>query len=303
MGSGGCCSEICSKKRRVTHINDKNDVKDKSQIHGGNIKENVESKCRPNLNNNKFIKEKDNNNNNNYNSKYYNENEIIRGFDNIGNTCYINSFLQILFHCPEFVRYLKKLENKFKKESLINAVIKLYKTYNSDYIEKIREIMEFSYNDFKKNVQCDSQYFGKKLIDKINQEIKGEDINSSLSYSEKDMTVEFQILLNNYLSGETDFEKIFTLIDAKITENNIIFNSSLDIEVSIPKNNEGKKIFLEDLIDKEYNNLKKPQKKICRMPKILIITINRATINELYNTKKIYFPETLEFKNYINKKI
>ena len=39
------------------------------------------------------------------------------------------------------------------------------------------------------------------------------------------------------------------------------------------------------------------------MPKILIITINRATINELYNTKKLYFPEELEFKNYIDKKI
>lgn len=34
------------------------------------------------------------------------------GFDNIGNTCYMNSFLQILFHTPNFLIELKKIKKK-----------------------------------------------------------------------------------------------------------------------------------------------------------------------------------------------
>jgi ubiquitin C-terminal hydrolase len=52
----------------------------------------------------------------NYSSKYQfiNNNKLddnkynLKGYENIGNSCYINSFLQILWHTPNFTKNLKK---------------------------------------------------------------------------------------------------------------------------------------------------------------------------------------------------
>lgn len=44
-------------------------------------------------------------------NKIKNENDFeykTVGFPNIGNSCYMNSFLQILLHCPNFLKELKK---------------------------------------------------------------------------------------------------------------------------------------------------------------------------------------------------
>ena len=40
----------------------------------------------------------------------------VQGFDNMGNTCFMNSALQILFRCSAFTKYI--LNNKFESKVL-----------------------------------------------------------------------------------------------------------------------------------------------------------------------------------------
>ena len=60
------------------------------------------------------------------NKKQKFENTAI-GFSNIGNTCYMNSFLQILLHCPNFLNELKVFDKKYNSQDfgkdLINEII------------------------------------------------------------------------------------------------------------------------------------------------------------------------------------
>jgi ubiquitin C-terminal hydrolase len=50
-----------------------------------------------------------------------NFNQELEGFDNIGSTCYMNSFLQIILHTPGFLLELKK--SKMRKTLIINLLI------------------------------------------------------------------------------------------------------------------------------------------------------------------------------------
>ena len=52
--------------------------------------------------------------NNNY------EYNTTQGFDNIGNSCYMNSFLQILLHCPNFLYRYTKTTGKRYSPNFVN---------------------------------------------------------------------------------------------------------------------------------------------------------------------------------------
>ena len=57
--------------------------------------------------------------------------------DNIGNTCYINSFLQILLHTPGFLQKLKSnYKGKFNESCMINCLIDLSENQNKKNIIK-----------------------------------------------------------------------------------------------------------------------------------------------------------------------
>lgn len=60
-----------------------------------------------------------NNKNLKNNQKNLKENKIKEfGFKNIGNTCYMNSFLQILLHIPNFISKLKSKYGDFNDNSI-----------------------------------------------------------------------------------------------------------------------------------------------------------------------------------------
>ena len=59
--------------------------------------------------------------------KYYNK-KI--GFKNLGNTCYMNSFLQILIHIPGFIEKLKNDENIIKKNNIFDYLIYIFLIQN-----------------------------------------------------------------------------------------------------------------------------------------------------------------------------
>ena len=65
------------------------------------------------------------NDNNKYLKKKWN---YTIGFPNIGNSCYMNSFLQILFHIPNFLNVLRENDTDYyKQDTLIYNIIYLSK--------------------------------------------------------------------------------------------------------------------------------------------------------------------------------
>lgn len=289
------------------------------------------------------IKSEDNlkNYSSNFNNKYYNHycysfNEKIEnfedstiGFENLGNTCYMNSFLQIIFHCPGFLKALKKdCGHLFDYEPcLIKSLIELSENpRNIICLKEIKKYMSDDFSEYGSNRQNDSQEFGKDLINKIIKNIGGgyED-SSSEGESEceaKKITNKEKIeKYNSYLSNLRHDEKIlvedlFQIIESEEKISNrgarLFFNTSLYIDLFFPKKN--KYFFeLEDLFDFIYqdNNESNENKgningievkrKICHLPKILIINIERAYYGyELINSK-LHIPKILNIQKYTDK--
>lgn len=93
------------------------------------------------------------------------------------------------------------------------------------------------------------------------------------------------------------------------------FNTSFDIELVFPSQNIYKyKYNLMELFDFKYcieNNfiknhsrfLKITNRKICKLPNILIITIVQALIGKYFNLHQIIIPEEIDLDKYIDKDI
>ena len=279
MGSANCCGS------------DNFDKKEKRQKKNKNLHISIEIKKVKEINDSYEL----NNNNFQYNNKI---DVLTKGLKNDNNSCYINSFIQILFHCPLFLKKLTNEKSLVNYSDLIKYLIQFSEYYDEKYLEEIRKIMEKYYNDFQENKQCDSQDFGEKLIDRIIKEIKFQ--KDSYSKTSESSNINY---LDKYFLEEIEMEKLFTLIECKnkydsnYKNNSINFTYELQLNLSKNKNS---KYDLEKLLNCKYNNLK-----IRKFPEILIITINRAKLNEKYNLKDIIYPYTLNMEKYSfeNKKI
>ena len=197
------------------------------------------------------------------------------GFHNIGNSCYMNSFLQILFHCPGFLVQLKQnYRHLFDESCLIKSLIDLseYPEINA-YLNEIRKYMSRAYSEYGSHKQNDSQDFGKDLINEIIKSIKG-DIDHNDDYSlfesenecelenieqlEKNKKIKYQDYIKKYKKEEIFIEKMFEIDESEIKINqkreNLFFNTSLYIELFFPKNDKVIIYTLEDLLNFKYNN-------------------------------------------------
>ena len=235
--------------------NEKDEIKSTIKIDSQNLKLNE---------NNKNICKK--------NNKY----ENVFGFNNIGNTCYINSFMQILFHTPNFLKELKKVKNEKHQQNLnlIDDLIGLSEDPKNDkYIRDIKKLMGNMEKSFGEYCQNDSQEFGTGLLEQIIVLIKGkinfiEDETREIEITPsnlKEISNElFKKYKEKYFNEEklTFLEKMFQFHEStikKITEGNghikikdIDFNSYLSVDLSFPENTQKSKIYLINLIENKY---------------------------------------------------
>ena len=243
--------------------------------------------------------------------------EKIFGLKNIGLTCYMNSFLQILFHCPQFMEEIEKYSvNSFKNSILYNfkRIIKNPERLN---LEKFKSSLNKIEKDYSEFIQNDSQKFGIDLIDAIISEIKNEKYLTTESQTDSDNSniidpkKMYQIYIKQYQYDFIPLEKMLTMNQYYIQEKNnkkkIIFENSISVDLlfpekkhyfhSIPKYN------LKQLLDLKYK-IKKTIK-ICKCPDILIITIDRAVLEKknTYHPEELEYTEILELKEYTDKDI
>lgn len=267
------------------------------------------------------------------------------GFSNIGNSCYMNSFLQILLHCPNFLNELKKrfqftCKNNLANTSLIKIIIDLSDSeypYNKKYLYSILNYMK-NVSDYTLFIQNDSQDFGKDLINEIIEDYKASYVNkkedffihniSSTSLKEEKNAYNIsnnnlykkclinQAFIDTFQKNETIIEKMFTVNEIETIFKNkrnyeFIINTSFDIELTFPNQNINYNYKLKDLFDFKYNLnnndfgnkkcLKIVERKICKLPDILIITIIRKLIGKNFSSYKLFIPEEIDLDKYIDK--
>lgn len=199
------------------------------------------------------------------------------GFTNIGHTCYMNSFLQILLHTPSFLPKLKELYyNKVGEDTLIYNLIKLSEyPYSSIYLKEIKRIIAKTHPKYGPYVQNDTQNFAVDFIDTIISEIKKEisfisesneddddfvikKIEDNIIYKKK----KYKEFLSDFeKSGEKTFiEDFFLFIESTtrykgllIEKNKIRFNLLLNVEIAFHLESLKDNYTLIELLDLKYN--------------------------------------------------
>ena len=253
----------------------------------------------------------------------------ICGIYNIGNNCYLNSGLQILASCTEFINELYKSNNikgivLFLKEAMHNLL-------NNRYYDPTKFIDYFSClnTDFIKGTQCSSQDFIRTLIRNINSEyLKGIDniISNNTQYNPKGIElIEYEkFIISNSIYPESKIQSLFSGITksyshekCRYCDNNvehISFNFFIDVNLYL--DNINKKCDFSEVIKDNlgisgnltmdcphcHNEIVlKTETKFIKLPDILIFTIERFQGGP--NHVEI-IPETpIDMANYIDKNL
>ena len=258
------------------------------------------------------------------------------GIDNLINTCYINSSLQIIIHIPQFIKIImekQKYEIKIIKEinDIFKKILKIYKEYKPTINPKFFVyFFKSNHHAFNNYSQMDSEMFLEVLIWDINSELgklKEKRNNELLDIKEKNEKQTKFIKYINEIEKETNF-KINNLFyvyfihekrckncgystyyfdespGLKLNFENTEYISKIDI-VSLIINNfknplEIKSHFLCQKCMKCYDLIK--ETKIAKLPEILILSLQKVNKE---NTRKIpwivdYGENTIEINNIVD---
>ena len=245
------------------------------------------------------------------------------GLINVGNSCYMNSFLQIFFHLPNLISFLRmKFQEMSTKDEILLNLLKLAEyPFNVSVYRQLKNALKGINPQYSEYYAGDSQHFGIDLINYLINIIK---FNSKTSLLNNDYDQEEPIQNNldknqiyveyvkKYRSNSCYLEQLFLFNELEVICNseevkNMQIFSHLNISLIFPKNR-GYSITLDDLLENKYMNKSRPikpnaiitKKKIISFPQILIISLNRSTIDEEIINTNVYFKEELDLKNYID---
>lgn len=263
----------------------------------------------------------------------YRKNEYIQnfeynsvGFANIGNTCYMNAFLQILLHTPNFLKKLRIYNpTDFEKNTLLYNLLFLSQyPYNCDYLYNIKEIMKEINSEYGTFTPGDSQIFAIDFLDKLINEIKGENsldddsFESNFNDFKMSKKEKYDIFLKELYKNKDKnmLEKMFQFSEVtKSADNNkYSFSVNLNIELTFP-NNDNKSISLIELLEEKYqiNNKNKGKydiyykkvalTKIADIPEILIISLARSVSGKSIIKASVSFSDKLDIGPYIDSEL
>jgi len=230
----------------------------------------------------------------------------INGLQNIGNTCYLNSALQVLINCTILTKFV--LNNEFNSEGL-----KIYKKFLHDYFtnkistpDKLKIYVSKKHDRFTGGRQHDAHDFMISLMDILNDEfIEEHKINpkSILNIDMKDlMDTLFDTATSSIIYCDETNEKTKNRIGEKILsvplpdKNNVTIFDCLKEFSKIEKLDGDNKWYSEK--NKKYYDVYK-RLYIRGYPKYLIIHIKRFTHFGFTkkNNKSVMADETLQLND------
>ena len=256
------------------------------------------------------------------------------GLQNLGNTCYMNTTLQILSHTPNFINRLIQNQN----------IIDYKTTISKKFLDLINQFIKNSYSfspiDFKTSFsmkhrqfagydQCDTQEFCRVLLEDINSELNK--IKNKPVYRELDTKNKTKIecdkeyydlckLREDSIVIDTFYGQIiniFTCKNNRCNQQTFSFQKVLDLPLLIPRNimssislNELIKIHFESE-DIQFDTkcegcgqktIHKKEIFFSRPPEILILSVQRLNMRtKRKNNISIQFSENLNLDNFIDK--
>ena len=257
------------------------------------------------------------------------------GMINLGNTCYINSCLQVLIHCPNFIyKFFEKFKTIKKEEAPISknfydicyAIVNTLNTQEK-YIDISNFKNEFGrkhpiYGDYNPN---DSQEFCRFFLEDLSSELNEvktkaiyreytENDQKSKKEQDKDFDNKFKEREKSIIT-DIFYSQIVTSFTCECKSKSYSFQKILDFPLLLPENEQSvdiidlfKTYFQPETIDYEKKCEKcqkvikrKKEMKISRPPEILILSLQRIdqkTQNK--NECVVTFPQNLDMKDFID---
>lgn len=242
------------------------------------------------------------------------------GIINLLNDCYIISFLQILFHTPNFIDILKLHNIKKQGEDIIYYLIMVSEyPFNAEIFYNFKQLLGLINPDYAKPWPNDSQEFGIDLIAYLISETKMEIYKNNINFEfNSNNDIDFinskkkiyENFVSSYQKDINEIEKLFLFneIDTFCGEKNRPPKISSNLHMELIFNKYEDYVNLETLLQNKYNKDKTKLgqnqniiiRKIINLPEILIISIYRKLSNERINTTRLLFKDTLDLKEYID---
>jgi ubiquitin C-terminal hydrolase len=154
---------------------------------------------------------------------------VIVGFENHGNTCYLNALLQCLYHTPAFKDYIINSIGLFDHTGLPNHIVDLFKNLSIREMTSVRvslyEIIKDMNSHFKKTekdrdfAQQDSDFAYRHIYNSIKEHLESNYTKKSKEYHEFDdlfgCDEELSIVSRDQttLYSQTPHRREFSIID------------------------------------------------------------------------------------------